>query len=174
MPIRRTLQPIARRRIEEAAAALLDAAPLCAISTISPRGAAHVHTAYFAWTAAFEIVWLSSPSARHSRNIADRPTTAIAVYASAQQWGRPDRGIQLFGSSSRLSDSAAREAERCYARRFPTFESAGRGDYAFYRFHARRVKLFDEGLFGGGTFVTARVEGGRVGWERTEISSSKG
>jgi uncharacterized protein YhbP (UPF0306 family) len=173
MPVRRSFRPVARRRIEESATALLDAVPLCAISTVSPRGTAHVNTAYFAWTSSFEIIWISSPNALHSRNIAARSTTAIAAYETRQHWGRPDRGIQLFGSSARLSEAAEVEAERCYAKRFPAYTLAARGHYAFYRFQPRRLKLFDEATFGGGTFVTARVNAGRVGWERTDVSSSE-
>lgn len=170
MPIRRSLRPVAVRRIENAAYALLDAVPLCAISTISPRGIAYVSTAYFAWNRRFELVWLSSPSARHSKNIAARPTTAAAVYDARQHWGEPDRGIQLYGSSQRVTHTIVGEAEQSYAERFPAYEPSGRGDYAFFRFNPVRIKVFDEALLGGGTFVTARVgRRGRLTWEMTEI-----
>jgi hypothetical protein len=40
-----------------------------------------------------------------------------------------------------------------------------------YRFFQARVKVFDEGVLGAGTFVTAGVvDAGGVRWERTEIS----
>src|SRR6476620_11089678 len=93
MSVRLSSRPVAVRRIEDAACALLDAAPLCAISTISPRGTSYISTAYFAWGQQFELVWLSSPSARQPRNIGARPTTAVAVYDAGQRWGEPDRGI---------------------------------------------------------------------------------
>ena len=173
MPIRRSLRPVAVRRIEHVAYALLDAAPLCAISTISPRGTAYVSTAYFAWNRRFELVWLSSPSARHSQNIVARPTTAVAVYDTGQEWGEPDRGIQLCGSSRLVPQTNAHEAEESYAERFPAYEPAGRGDYAFFRFHAVRLKVFDEAHLGGGAFVTARIgRRGRLNWEMTEIYSA--
>jgi uncharacterized protein YhbP (UPF0306 family) len=173
MPIRRSLRPIAVRRIENAARALLDAVPLCAISTLAPRGRAYVSTAYFAWNRRFELVWLSSPSARHSQNIGTRPTTAVAVYDARQHWGEPDRGIQLFGSSRRLPQTDARDAEETYAQRFPAYEPVGRGDYAFYRFHPERLKVFDERLLGDGTFVTACIDrSGRLTWAMTEIYSA--
>jgi Pyridoxamine 5'-phosphate oxidase len=174
MPVRRSLRPVAVRRLENAAYALLDAVPLCAISTISPRGNAHVSTAYFAWNRRFEVVWLSSPSARHSRNIAARPSTAIAVYETGQRWGEPDRGIQLFGSSERVSRSGAADAETSYSERFRAYKPAGRGDYAFFRFRAVRLKVFDEAVLGGGTFVTAHVRSGQLTWEMTEIYDARG
>jgi uncharacterized protein YhbP (UPF0306 family) len=174
MPVRRSLRPVAVRRLENAAYALLNAVPLCAISTISPRGNAHVSTAYFAWNQRFELVWLSSLSARHSRNIAARPSTAIAVYEAEQRWGEPDRGIQLFGSSERVSQSGARDAEASYSERFRAYEPSGRGDYTFFRFRAVRLKVFDEALLGGGTFVTAQVRrSGRLTWKMTEIYDAR-
>jgi hypothetical protein len=57
---------------------LLDAATLCAISTVSPRTTAHINIAYFACDHEFDIFWLSDPAAKHSRNIRARPNTAIA------------------------------------------------------------------------------------------------
>jgi uncharacterized protein YhbP (UPF0306 family) len=57
---------------------------LCAIATVSPGNRAHVNTAYFAWSREFELVWLSEPAARHSRNLRANSTAAIAVYDSSQ------------------------------------------------------------------------------------------
>ena len=129
-----------------------------------------MNTAYFAWSPEFALVWLSEPSATHSRNVRARPGVAIAVYDSNQTWGKPDRGIQLFGSAREVSGARARRAEEIYAQRFPRYEPADFGWYRFYRFRPRRVKLFDERRLGAGTFVTARVDtGGRLGWARTDI-----
>src|SRR5207302_10941649 len=75
----------------------LDQSKLCASATVAPGTRAHVNTAYFAWGPSFEIVWLSAPEARHSRNIRADPSAAVAVYRSTQTWGGSDRGIQLFG-----------------------------------------------------------------------------
>jgi uncharacterized protein YhbP (UPF0306 family) len=142
---------------------------------VSPRSAAHVNTAYFAWEKRLRLVWLSDPAATHSRNIRARPTTAIAVYGSDQGWGGPDRGIQLFGSTRGLPREETAATERIYAARFPAFATYAVGDYRFYQFTAHRVKLFDEAVLGAGAFVTARVgAGGSLFWERTEIASGTG
>jgi uncharacterized protein YhbP (UPF0306 family) len=154
---------------------LLDASPLCAISTVSPRTTAHVNTAYFVWSDEFDIFWLSDPAARHSRNIRVRPSTAIAVYDPHQVWGRPDRGIQLFGSTSRLRATETAQAESLYASRFPGYAPADLRAYRFYRFRTHRLTVFDEPVFGAGVFVTAGTDSGRrLIWERTEISSGAG
>jgi uncharacterized protein YhbP (UPF0306 family) len=149
---------------------LLDSSTLCAIATVSPRGRAHVNTAYFAWSATLEIVWISEPGARHSRNLASNPSAAVSVYDSNQVWGGADRGIQLFGTAHEVPRRAARDAERLYSARFPAFPDADLTATTFYRLRARRLKLFDELELGGGVFVTASIRaGGRVDWDRTEI-----
>jgi uncharacterized protein YhbP (UPF0306 family) len=166
------MRPVARPRIERAALGLLDASTLCAISTVSPRTTAHITTAYFAWDHEFDIFWLSDPAARHSRNIRARPNTAIAVYDSHQVWGKPDRGIQLFGSARQLPMNETAHAESVYAARFPGYATPDLRSYRFYRFGTDRLKVFDEPVLGAGVFVTATIRSGaRMIWERTDIAS---
>src|SRR3954449_9812560 len=138
------------------AQSLLDASKLCAIASVSGRQA-HVNTAYFAWADDFRIIWLSDPGAKHSRNLRDNGSVAIAVFDSRQVWGKPDRGIQLFGSARGLRGKAAEVAERVYFDRFPDYRREDNRAYEFYGLRPRRLKLFDERTFGRGVFVTARV-----------------
>ena len=148
---------------------LLEASTLCAIATAAPNGRAHVNTAYFAWGPEWQLVWLSDPQARHSRNIRANESAAVAVYDSGQTWGKPDRGIQLFGRAREVVDPAADDIEELYAARFPGFAEVAEA-YRFYVLRPQRLKLFDEPELGTGTFVTARVaRGGRLTWERTHI-----
>ena len=170
MVIRRSRRRVARSRLEQVACRLLDSSTLCAISTVSPRSTAHVNTAYFA-REGFRLVWLSDPAAAHSCNIRARPTTAIAVYDGSGVWGEADRGIQLFGSTRELPIGGRAAAERVYAARFPAYAGGALAAYRFYRFDARRVKVFDEAVLGSGVFVTARVDRGGLAWERTDITS---
>ena len=60
MKVERLARPISPRRLEALAHSLLKASTLCAISTVSPGGRAHVNTAYFAWDDDLSIVWLSA------------------------------------------------------------------------------------------------------------------
>jgi uncharacterized protein YhbP (UPF0306 family) len=151
---------------------LLDASTLCAIATVS-GSRAHVNTAYFAWSSEFRLIWLSEPRARHSRNLRENASVAIAVFDSGQVWGKPDRGIQLFGSARELAGRTAEVGERVYAERFPDYRREDNSAYQFYEFRPRRLKLFDEPTLGSGVFVTARiVAGGELTWERTEIYQS--
>jgi uncharacterized protein YhbP (UPF0306 family) len=168
MPVRRIAKRPSTSRLVAMTRRLLDQSKLCAIATVSPGRRAHVNTAYFAWGPAFEIVWLSAPEARHSRNIRANPSVAVAVYRSTQTWGRADHGIQMFGSAWELRGRAAGGAERLYADRFSAYD-ADLDAYRFYRLRPRRLKLFDEHALGGATFVTVAVgAGGRLRWVRTE------
>lgn len=91
----------------------------------------------------------------------------------SQTWGKPDRGIQLFGSAREVRGENARQAETLYAKGFPDFADADLSAYHFYFFRPRRLKLFDERTLGAGTFVTARIaRDRRLAWERTEIYRS--
>ena len=168
MPVRHIAKHPSRSRLVAMTRRLLDESRLCAISTVSPGARAHINTAYFAWSPAFEIVWLSAPEARHSRNIRANPSAAVAVYRSTQTWGRSDHGIQLFGAARELRGRDSRMAEELYAARFKAFD-ADLDAYRFYRLRPRRIKLFDEHALGGATWVTVAVEArGRLRWVQTE------
>jgi uncharacterized protein YhbP (UPF0306 family) len=168
MPVRRIAKSFTSSRLVAMTRRLLEQSKLCAIATVSPEQRAHVNTAYFAWGPTFEIVWLSAPEARHSRNIRANPSVAVAVYRSTQTWGRSDRGIQLFGRARELRGRSARAAEQLYADRFSAY-NRDLDAYRFYRFRPRRLKLFDEHAVGGATFVTVAVgPAGRLRWMRTE------
>jgi uncharacterized protein YhbP (UPF0306 family) len=173
MAVERSKRPMASARMARAARSLLDASTLCAIASVGSKGSAYVNTAYFAVSPGFELVWLSDPQARHSRNIRANHSVAVAVYDSRQSWGTPDRGIQLFGAARELEGDEVDNAQTLYARRFSPYRPDELGAYRFYGFRPRRLKLFDERELGSGRFVTARVMGdGSLRWERTEIYRS--
>ena len=170
MAIERSRRRVAASRMATLAAELLDGSLLCAIATVAPGSRAHVNTAYFAWNPDFEIVWMSDPNARHSRNLRANRSVAIAVFESAQTWGEPDRGIQLFGSAALAEGSALERVETLYASRFSTVREHDLSAYSFYSFRPSRLKLFHELALGAGVFVTARVaRTGRLTWETTEV-----
>jgi uncharacterized protein len=151
--------------LERVARRLMDASALCSLATVSPRGRAHINHMYFAWSDGFEVFWISDPDSVHSRNLLRNPSAAVTVYASNQVWGKPDRGIQLFGSAG---VARGREGVRVYAGRFKDFDAEG-NDLPVYRFRPRTVKLFDERSIAGGTLVTARVTRDGLAWRKTEV-----
>ena len=119
MTVERSKRRVSSARLAAVTRRLLDESTLFALATVVPDGAAHINTAYVAWSHTLELVWLSHPDAQHSRNIATNPTAAVAVYDSSQSWGKPDRGLQLFGSAAKLQD--ADDATALYAERFPGY-----------------------------------------------------
>jgi uncharacterized protein YhbP (UPF0306 family) len=95
-------------------------------------------------------------------------SAAVTIYASNQIWGRPDRGIQLFGTAGVTKGRASQDARRLYAKRFRDYD-ADSDDLPAYRFRPRTIKLFDERALAGGTLVTARVTPTGLIWEKTEV-----
>ena len=141
--------------------------PLCSLATVAPRGRAHINHMYFASTERFEVVWISDPDSVHSRNLERNSSAAVTIYASNQVWGKPDRGIQLFGVAG---VTRAKDAAEAYARRFREFD-ADANELPVYRFRPRTLKLFDERALAAGTFVTARVTRDGLRWLKTEVWS---
>jgi len=151
--------------MERVARRLMDASPLCALATVSPGGRAHINHMYFAWTDRFEVIWISDADSLHSRNLARNSSAAVTIYASNQVWGKPDRGIQLFGTARSTN---SRDAISAYGRRFKDFD-ADANELPVYRFRARTVKLFDERSLAAGTIVSARVTSSGLAWIKTEV-----
>ncbi|TMF58096.1 MAG: pyridoxamine 5'-phosphate oxidase family protein [Chloroflexi bacterium] len=146
----------------------MNASPLCALATAWPGGRPHINHMYFAWTSGFDVIWISDPDSRHSRNLSVNRSAAVTIYDSHQTWGGWDRGLQLFGTAGVVTGRTAEQAERAYGARFPSFDPAA-NSYPFYRFRPREIKLFYERILGGGTLVTAKVTGERLVWARTEV-----
>jgi len=185
-----TVQPIDKRfsadRIRRSIFRILRENVLCSMSTVAPDGRAHIHTAYFCCTPDLELYFLSDPESRHGRNLEQNPSLAMTIFRSTQEWGGPDRGLQLFGRCRRTHGRGAREAERAYGARFSPYGKWMKGlslaerrqaallrSYAFYRFLPRRIKILDEREFGGAMFVTASIVRGPnstpdVRWRATE------
>ena len=143
----------------------MDASPLCALATVSPGGRAHINHMYFARTDRFEVIWISDADSLHSRNLARNSSAAVTIYASNQVWGKPDRGIQLFGTAGATNGRGAISA---YGRRFNDFDTDA-NELPVYRFRARTVKLFDERSLAAGTIVSARVTSSGLAWIKTEV-----
>ena len=165
MTVERRARRFSSERLERVARRLMNASPLCSLATVTPGGRAHINHVYFAWNDAFEVFWISDPGSVHSRNLIRNRSAAVTIYASNQVWGRPDRGIQLFGTAG---VTKAAEAARAYGRRFRDFDPEA-NELPYYRFRPRNLKLFDERALAAGTLVTARVTRGGLSWLKTEV-----
>jgi uncharacterized protein YhbP (UPF0306 family) len=145
-------------RVRRSLLRILRASPLCAVATVTPRGQAHIHTCYFAFSGELDLFFISHPASHHARNVEAGPSAAVAVFSSVQRWGGPDRGVQFFGTCGTVPASRRREAEATYAARFPRYaRMPGSERLQLYRVRPRRLRLLDEREFGEGVFVEAAV-----------------
>jgi uncharacterized protein YhbP (UPF0306 family) len=158
------------RKVGENLLRILRETQLCSVATVDLDGKAHLNTAYFAFTQDLAVYFLSHPGSRHSQNLMDNGSAAVAVFRSDQRWGGHDRGVQLVGDARRTFGAARARAEVTYSARFPLYDRwlqartpSGRKaaaqvrSYAFYQFRPKTVVVFDEGAFGLAPFVTATV-----------------
>jgi hypothetical protein len=83
---------------------------------------------YFALASYSELVWVSKPEARHSRNVATRPEVAIAIFDSRQPPGT-GRGVYMAARAEELTGHPdLGRALEAFSRR-----STDHGDDAFAR-----------------------------------------
>ena len=150
-------------RLEQVARRLMNASSLCALATVTPAGRPHINHMYFAWNDRFEVFWYSDRDSIHSRNLTRSPAAAVTIYDSHQVNGRPDRGIQLFGTAA---IAKGEEPGRVYKRRFRGVDPSA---YTAYRFRTRTAKLFDERALAPGMLVTAQVTPNGLSWMKTEV-----
>jgi len=156
-------------RIKRVAFRILADNVLCSMATVTEDNRAHINTAYFCYSHELEVYFLSHPSSLHCRNLSENPSLGIAVFSPSQRWAGPDRGLQLMGTCRQARGSQAIRAEQLYAKRFRSYarwrkglkRTDAAGEYRFYRFVCQRLKILDEGEFGGAVFVSATVK--RVG-----------
>ena len=173
MPLRTIPLPLANPRVRASLRRILEESTLCSIATVTPRGRAHINTAYVVYSHEFEFYFLSDPNSRHCRNLTTNPSLGMTIFDSTRTWGGADRGVQLFGNAAETRGDAAAKAERTYAARFPPYARWMEGRTAkeralaadlralrFYRFRPTRLKILDETEFGGGVFVTAKIPRG--------------
>jgi len=148
--IRRSLDRILKKNV------------LCAVATVAAGGRAHIHICYFAVSPRLELFFLSDPRSRHAANLRRRPSAAIAVFSSAQSWGGPDRGAQLFGSCARVPPGGQLWARRIYSDRFPGLaRNRSVRKLAFYRFAIQRATVLDEREFGDAVLADWSARGRR-------------
>jgi uncharacterized protein YhbP (UPF0306 family) len=159
------LDPPSTDRVLRSVVRVLEQTGLCAWSTVTTDGEAHVNIGYFAHSDDLHLYLLSHPRSLHCRNIAANPSMAVAVFTSPQNWTDPGQGIQFFGRCREVSDADQHEAERVYRQRYHPYGDWKATlkvgdpalDYRFYRFVPDRLKILDEAEFGDAVFVQTEI-----------------
>ena len=67
---------------------------------------------------AWALYFLSAPTSRHARNIAQSPRVSATIQEDYSDW-REIKGVQLEGIAIRLSGDEEERARRLYAAKFP-------------------------------------------------------
>lgn len=65
-----------------------------------------------------DLIFLSSPSSRHCRDLAAQPQCAATIHSEVDDW-RSIQGIQLEGRVAELDGDERIRAQQVYAQRFP-------------------------------------------------------
>lgn len=127
--------------------------------------------AVFYATVGLDLVFLSAPTTRHSRNLEMRPQVAITIQDQETEW-RQIRGLQLLGTVERLDGDDADRAADAFMARFPGIfgTSATSQDIAralarirWYRVRLDHLRFIDN----------SRGLGGVDEWTRAELLATR-
>jgi hypothetical protein len=75
---------------------ILDRNVLCSSATATPEGGPHINTAYFSYSEALDLYFLSHPASRHCRNLSIHSAMAMTVFYE----GPPRTLRKVFGYTS--------------------------------------------------------------------------
>ena len=159
------LNPASHSRIElgPLVQGILDGVALCTMATVNQDGTAHVNTAFFCADSEWRMFFVSDENTRHSQNINERSSIALAVFRSDQDWDDWKTGLQLFGTCEIAQGGDAELGARLYKKRFSAYatwlQEHGRevqdsGGPSFYMLVPDSVKVLYEEVLGEETFVT--------------------
>ena len=98
-------------RLSAMARRVVDANVYMTLATADAEGRPWASPVYFTPVGYTELYWVSSPDARHSRNIAARPDVGIVVFDSRAAVGTAE-AVYLSARAEQVSDA---DVERCVA-----------------------------------------------------------
>jgi uncharacterized protein YhbP (UPF0306 family) len=98
---------VTRERLNDLARTIIDSNRYMALGTADPDGHPWVSPVWFASEDYTHFHWVSSPDARHSRNVAARPEVAVAIFDSTVPVG----GAQAVYMSGRAAELTGTELE---------------------------------------------------------------
>ena len=139
-----------RRELEVTARGVIDANQYMVLGTADEAGHPWVSPVWYAMDGYTDFYWVSSPEARHSRNLAVRPELSIVIFDSQVPIGtgqgvymsavaeqlssaEVDRGMEVFSARSLSRGGRAWEPE----------EVGGTGLYRLYRARASEHWVLD-------------------------------
>ena len=117
------------------------------------NGKPWISTVYFVADHNLDFYWLSFPSRRHSKDIENEPSVAVAVQIKTD---RPVIGVQAEGNATTVNDlSEIEKVLKLYVgkyeegKQFVDNFKAGKNEHALYKLESSNVVIFDEFNFPG-------------------------
>jgi uncharacterized protein YhbP (UPF0306 family) len=101
--------------MSERAREIVDGNRYMTLGTAGADGSPWVSPVWFAPVEYRELLWVSSPSARHSRNIGGRPQVAIVVFDTTAPVGE-GQGVYLEAEAEELAGDASAAGIDAYSR----------------------------------------------------------
>jgi uncharacterized protein YhbP (UPF0306 family) len=130
----------------------LDRHHVMTLATCGPDGP--WAAAVFYVNAGHTLFFLSSPSSRHCRNLAQDPRCAATIQADYSDWAKI-KGVQLEGRASEIRGDEEVRARQRYGDKFPVVGRlatapmvivAALAKVHWYRLHAERLHFIDNSL----------------------------
>jgi uncharacterized protein len=118
------------------------------LATVDDSGQPQAAPLFYVSDDALNLYWLSSPTSRHSINLAAQPRVAATIYPAVWAW-TDISGLQIEGSAHSVTDSAERERIlTLYRAKFPlppAFDAQIAAS-TLYRLTPTRVRWLDNSI----------------------------
>jgi len=107
---------VTRQELEPLARKIVDSNLYMTLGTADEDGRPWVSPVYYAPLGYTEFVWVSSPEARHSRNLATRPQVSIVIFDTGASIGT-GQGVYMSAVAEELAGADLDRAIEPYSRR---------------------------------------------------------
>ncbi|WP_030158129.1 pyridoxamine 5'-phosphate oxidase family protein [Glycomyces sp. NRRL B-16210] len=127
-----------QERLEALARDIVDANKYMTLATADEDGSPWASPVFFTPKGYGELYWVSSPTARHSLNLAERSAVAIVVFDSQAAIGEAG-AVYMRGDAAEVPEEEIPAAAERYASRYPELkyfapgELTGAAPYRLYR-----------------------------------------
>ena len=153
------------RNLQELLEYIIRGSGLCNIATVTPDAQPHIHTAYYARRDLARLIFASNINAKHSQNLETNPRCAITIYPLGQKWDDWKKGVQGFGTITRLRGAEFEACQLTYSKEYPEYDEWLReaGEDAehlrpvLYEIMLDKIQMLSEEELGEENLVTVQV-----------------
>ena len=153
------------RNLQELLECIIRRSGLCNIATVTSDAQPHIHTAFYARRDLARLIFASNINATHSLNVKTNPRCAITIYPSGQKWDDWKKGVQGFGTITKLGTSEIETCQLTYSKEYPEYEEwlsqagedAERLRPTLYEIVLDKVQILSEEELGEENLVTVQI-----------------